>query len=163
MPSNKKGCTFCGAPKLPGRGERRCATCKNLCPRCRERPRVAQYCAPCAAKALVEYNKRKPRDTRERQAVRCLVNIHIKLGKRERQPCAVCSEPETQIFVTSAKKGEVIFLCKDHHAEFERFYKRGIHAPRALQRRSKTIRGSQVKAEAPKPCALSASDSSDFS
>lgn len=120
-------CLLCGVGIGKGkRAKRYCERCRTICPRCGVAPRVKDraQCLDCKREYDRKYAHARSEEARLRTKVRKAVNDEIKRGRRERQPCVVCESPNSLILVTNAKRGEVTFVCKQHHKQVAEFYGR---------------------------------------
>lgn len=116
-------CKRCGNPK-PSPRHHYCEDCLKLCSMCWAAPRTSShYCKPCQNARKRALWSTRDQATKARHIFRIRIRHMIGRGERECHPCAVCDTLEgTQVFVVDAKREEYVFLCPDHHRDFQRFY-----------------------------------------
>lgn len=120
----QKLCPVCSKPVPVGRHAILCSDCKALCSTCRKEPPAQgqKRCRSCIRENnhYLDVLLRNDEEYMAKKRLRMRVLRHIKEGKREREPCAICGAEPGRVFVKRDHNKTLFafFLCQKHHDEF---------------------------------------------
>lgn len=91
----------------------------TICCKCRKRPRREgqRYCAECHAEKMREWRKTHPisDEARQRMNARTYLQVYIRRGKIQRQPCEICGSKEAYAHHNDFTKPlDVQWRCNRH-------------------------------------------------
>lgn len=135
MPRRPKAtCLHCQGPS-PHK-KRYCDACRALCHKCWQHPREnhPSWCAHCRNIYNTKHRRRRDPRTVYLQLLRHKINRWIREGKMEREPCVVCGDPKSQVYMPRTLVESRVFVCRSHYDIISKRYAKRSRARARVKR-----------------------------